>query len=355
MVDLTLCQVCKINPAVYGDGLTWSRCAACQQKSKPEVQQEGFKHEIVSDLTSIIIPVYMSSYTLFHYTGNCIGSLREHTKEKYELIIVDNGSPIQPPTLNSYYAHKVIKNEKNLGVTKAWNQGIRASQGEVIVLLNNDVLVYDHWLSDLKEALNEGYDLAMAHPMYSLTEPFSRARESKRIRDMKLQSGQRYSDFKDFSCVAIKRSLLNEIGTFDERFMSYAQDSDFFNRMEEADKKWTCVETVATSHISDATGFSIEDTPNIMNRDKDEYAKKWEDVDREIEETLGAEKRLVRTSSGGDALFLIERGKYHHVKDPQTLKALGFKFGDEEVIPTEEFNEFENGGTIDKDNYKEYV
>jgi len=363
MTNLTICQECKENPAIYGDGITWSRCSACEMNYRGEqVQvpspQEGMQHTIKEGLVSVILPVYMNDYALFHYTGNCIGALREHTPENsFELIVIDNGSPVKVPSPNSFYADKVIQNQENLGVTHAWNQGIRVSQGEYIVLLNNDVQVFDHWLEDMKAALKQ-YDLVMAHPMYSLTEPFARAKESARIRKEVLEREVHFSTFKDFSCVMFKRDLINELGTFDEEFFNYCSDSDFFDRMESAGKKWACCEAVATSHLSDATGYSIPETPDIMNKDKATYAAKSagkvEPVIEKIEIQLPY--RLVRTKETGDAMFYIHNGKYHHVANPETLNALGLQFGDEKMISyTVLATDFEKGEVISIENYKEYV
>lgn len=389
MPDLMICQECKKNPATYGDGLTWSRCSECQLKfnqaenkkapESPETPKEvnttfgkGEPHQLTPGLVSIILPVYMLNYTLFHYTGNAIGSIREHTQGKYELIVVDNGSPVQPPELDSYYADKVIKNTENLGVTKAWNQGIRASFGEYIVLINNDVQVFDNWLEDMKTGL-EQFDLVMAHPMYSLTEPFARATESRIIRDKAITSKDYISDFKDFSCVMFKKSLLDEIGLFDEDFFSYCSDSDLFKRMEKAGKKWACLNVVPTSHISDATGYSIPETPEIMNKDKATYAEKWpegEVVTQKLESDTPEETmhhddtpkkelpegvRLVRSKETGDMIFYIEKNNYHHVADPDTLAALGFAFGDEEYLDTFEFSKLNSGEEINMENVKTYA
>lgn len=363
MNDLTICQECHENPAVYGDGLTWSRCSACQLKfskeqpespSQPEnPNEEGFKHTIIPNLTSIILPVFMTNYSLFHYTGNCIGSVREHTNpDSYELVVVDNGSPIQPPEPNSYYADKLVKNEQNLGVTKAWNQGIRVSQGEFIVLLNNDVQVFQDWLEDMKKGLiEEGFDLVMAHPMYSLTEPFARAIESRQIREKALSSKDKYSTFKDFSCVMFRRSLLDEIGMFDEDFFNYCSDSDFFIRMEEVGKKWACCETVPTSHISDATGYSIAETPEIMNKDKEVYKNKWETKKVESK-TVVPDGLLVRSNRTGDAIFLIKNDLRHKIKNPETLRALGFDFGQEQTVPE---IKLKDGEEITMENYTKYA
>src|SRR3972149_9402144 len=107
---------------------------------------------LIPGLTSIIILCHNTDYSLFHYTGNCIGSVKEHTKLPYEIILVDNGSPIKPQRLSDYKADKVIQNEENKGIAAAWNQAIRVSSGEYVCLLNNDTMVFDSWLEGLQEA-----------------------------------------------------------------------------------------------------------------------------------------------------------------------------------------------------------
>src|SRR3990167_9373402 len=163
----------------------------------------------VAGLTSIIILCHNLNYPLLHYTGNCIGSVREYTKLPYEIILVDNASPIKLAKLSDYKVDKVIVNEQNKGIAAAWNQAIRESSGEYVCLLNNDAMVFDSWLEGLQEALQE-LDLVMATPMYG--EPFSRAVEASD--KAKLWEGkdfrEAFSDFRDFSCVLARKSLFRE-------------------------------------------------------------------------------------------------------------------------------------------------
>ncbi len=376
MSNLTICQECNQNPATYGDGLTWSRCGACQLKhvrgSEPTDQapvaeaQEGFEHKIVEGLVSIVIPVHLVNYSLFHYTGNCIGSVREHTPEgEYELVVVDNGSPLKPPSPKSYYAHKVIQNEENFGYTKAINQGIRMSCGEYIVLLSNDVQVFDGWLEDMKNEILEGNDLVMAHPMYSLTEPFARAVEAAEVRfgTRKLDPLER-----DFSCVMFKRTLIDEIGLFDEQFFNYCSDVDFIKRMDMAGRTYKMLNHVATSHLSDATGYSLPETPEVMNQDKEKYAKKWENKtavspEKPVNNSANRESRLVRTPETGDSIFFVSDNggspgtrKYHHIANPQVLEALGYKFGDEVTTSMKELSSYATyGEEITMKNVEKYA
>ena len=389
--NLNVCQICKKEPAVYGDGLTWARCSKCEyefRKENPQPQdqqvtEDGFPHKKIKDLVSIIMPVYMVNYPLFHYTGTAIGSVRSHSKKgTYELIIVDNGSPIKPPNMNSYYAHKIVTNEKNMGVSKAWNQGIRVSFGEYIVLLNNDTQVYEHWMEDMKKCLDEGgLDLVMATPMYSLTEPFARWVESEQIRDRWQDKPitESFSDFKDFSCVMFKKDLMDEVGMFDEQFFSYASDSDLFKRMDQAGKKYASTKAVAIHHIIDATGASIPETPEIMNEDKARFEEKWSSFAKATEDEKGGEKvvdlsnftiedleaelearknqptlNLVNTNETGDKIFLIKDEQTHWVKNPETLQALGGGFGQVKKLTKEEFSVFTKGEDLDMENVEQY-
>lgn len=374
-----ICQDCQQEPAVYGDGLTWGRCSNCQYKftknqgieepkQQSSVAPEAFPHQTIQGLTSVILPVFMRDYSLFHMAGNCIGALREHSlQDNYELIVVDNGSPIQPPNLHAYYADKVIQNKDNLGYTKAMNQGIRTSFGEYIVLLSSDVQVYSGWLDGLKEALNHGLDLAMAHPMYSLTEPFARGIEAKDV----LDGNRKFDEIpggKDFSCVMFKKSLIDEVGLFDEQFFNYCSDIDFLRRMDQAGKKSAIVDIVATHHISSATGYTMPETPEIMNEDKRKYEEKWQSEKQEMIPQTATEAailraadypRLIRTEATGDAIFLLRPEPdiltVHHIKNPETLKALGFDFGQDTLVTRTQYKMYRRGETIDMTNYQKYA
>ena len=231
-------------------------------------------HAIKPGLTSIIVPVYNVNYPLFHYTGNCIGSIKEHTDAPYEIVVVDNGSPIRPGKIQEYNADKVIQNEENKGVAAAWNQGIRVSQGEYIVLLNNDTMVFDHWLSDMLEALQKA-DLVMATPMYG--EAFSRAVEAAQKRKFweGKQIEESFNGFRDFACVGMRRSLLEEIGTFDEQFFAYAEDLDFLRRMDKANKTYFSSKKINIFHIIGATSTSLPETPETMNESKEKLKAIW--------------------------------------------------------------------------------
>jgi GT2 family glycosyltransferase len=225
-------------------------------------------------LTSVIILCYNNDYSLFHYTGNCIGSVREHTKLPYEIIVVDNGSGIKHDKPENYKANKVFLNKENKGVAAGWNQGIRAAEGEYLCFLNNDTMVFDNWLEGLQEALGE-LDLVAATPMYG--DAFARAPEAAEKASLWKDKpiSESFSDFRDFSCVLTRKSLFDEIGLFDEQFFAYCEDLDFYRRMEKAGKKFMSTKKVNIHHIIGATTLSNPNTPAIMNKSKELLHRKW--------------------------------------------------------------------------------
>lgn len=89
-----------------------------------------------------------------HLLPDCLRSLRAQTHRPLEVIVVDNGSSDgslqlleQEPDL------KLIRNTANLGFAAASNQGIAASGGEYVLLLNEDVVLEPDYVARLVAAL----------------------------------------------------------------------------------------------------------------------------------------------------------------------------------------------------------
>lgn len=285
-MDAKLCTVCS-EPATYGDGLTWALCSRHNleqnreqvieaQEEKPLPGGEAIPHKTVEGLTSIIIPVYNQDYSRFHYTGHCIGSIRYFTKKPYEIIVVDNGSPIDTKP-EDYGVDKVIKNSENRGYVKAVNQGIRAAFGEYIAVICTDVCVFENWLEDAQEAL-QYCDLVYAKPMYGM--PFARAKEAAEARSKWLDKSVEESlnnDLEDGSAFFTTKKMFDTLGTLlDERYFNYAADRDLYRMIRESGGKALGSERIRTFHIIQGSGFTLEGNAEIMNKDKAEYEKKWQ-------------------------------------------------------------------------------
>ena len=180
-------------------------------------------------LTSLVIAVWNQ----LEYTKRCLSSIERWTGRPYELVIVDNGSTDGTREFLQTVKGRVILNETNLGCAKAWNQGIRASRGEVVGILNNDIVVTPGWLEGLL-AFMEKTGHGMVCPA---------AREGNLDYDLdgyakefvaQCAGAARHGDVYA-PCMLIRRDVFERIGLFDEGF-SYGgcEDIDFIWRMKEA-------------------------------------------------------------------------------------------------------------------------
>ena len=101
-------------------------------------------------LVSVVVPVWNQ----LEHTRACLASLRRTTRAPYEVVVVDNGSTDGTRAwLAAQRDVVVVTNAENRGFAAACNQGVAASRGEVVVLLNNDTQVARGWVEGLLDAL----------------------------------------------------------------------------------------------------------------------------------------------------------------------------------------------------------
>lgn len=109
--------------------------------------------------------VLVSIVILSHKYGtgliNTLNSLKKSTFQDFEVIIVDNGSLRGTTTHVLDVARelqlrvKIIRLDKNLGVTVGYNIGIKAASSEIVALLHDDVVVSPQWLAKCVSKLLE--------------------------------------------------------------------------------------------------------------------------------------------------------------------------------------------------------
>jgi GT2 family glycosyltransferase len=117
-------------------------------------------------LLSIVVPVLDQA----DRTVQCFHSLRINTKLPYELVWIDNCSKKESfdvilRQVKQGIPCKLIKNPNNYGFIKATNQGIKEAKGEIIVLLNNDTLVYPNWDTELVQPLLTKNNIGAVGPL----------------------------------------------------------------------------------------------------------------------------------------------------------------------------------------------
>ena len=87
-------------------------------------------------MLSVIIPNWNGAPHL----PTCLAALRQQTFRDFEILVVDNASHDESLALlaRDYPEVRVIALDRNYGFAGACNAGLRAGQGQGLVLLNND-------------------------------------------------------------------------------------------------------------------------------------------------------------------------------------------------------------------------
>ena len=163
----------------------------------------------VTEPTSIVV----LSFDQLRYTQGCLTSLRQHTPEPHEVVVVDNGSAPEVAAWVREHADVAVLNSDNRGVAAALNQGARAASGDVLVFLNNDTRVPPGWLAPLHQALRAGDDVGVVSPAVTAGTAIQRRRApGTGVREL--------APFSDYIpagvCLVLRRAALEAAGGWHE-------------------------------------------------------------------------------------------------------------------------------------------
>lgn len=231
-------------------------------------------------IASIIIPVFNQ----LHFTKSCIDSLlADPARPSYEIIVINNASTdgtyeyLEAKAKDLQSTHdqlRIIHNKQNLGVAAAWNQGLQTSQGEMIGILNNDIIVSPGWLRSLFWAM-DFYDLGLVSPFVA-------------VGQLNYDFPQRASAFTkrnwtklwydtDFCCVVLKRATFIQAGKFDERYLVGGyEDTDYNFRMKQLGIKFGISGAAFIHHFGSQTlgEFKRRGDKHVAHN-KQHFIEKW--------------------------------------------------------------------------------
>lgn len=192
---------------------------------------------------SVIIPNFNGE----KFIANCLDSILIQSffeNGKMEIIVVDDCSNDNSVNIiKTYKQITLLENPMNSGFDKSVNQGILASSGKYCLLLNNDVVVDQDFVKYLYLHIDE------SPKIFSVSAKMIRFYERDKLDDAGdfyniLGWGYKRGDGKFlksydaaspvFSTCAgagiYRRSVLDEIGLFDEDFFAYMEDVDISYR-----------------------------------------------------------------------------------------------------------------------------
>ncbi|MCF8055243.1 MAG: glycosyltransferase [Desulfocapsa sp.] len=185
---------------------------------------------------SIVITTYNEVETI----EACIDSVLRQTCTDFELLVIDDGSSDGTPELLQKYDDPRISVhafKENCGVSCARNKGINEGCGKVVVFIDADAVALEDWLKHLLEPFAEaevacvgGPDVAPADDgVFALSLDYT-LRSLIATGNVRQQTAlARYSPA---ACnLAIRRSVLEEVGLFDKRLNCRGEEKELEQRI----------------------------------------------------------------------------------------------------------------------------
>ena len=173
---------------------------------------------------SIVIPNYNGKHLLEKNFSHVLKALKNLNNNIFEIIIVDDGSTDDSVSfLNSQFKNeiKLIKHSKNRGFSSSVNIGVRATSGDIILLLNSDVTPTHNFLENLDKYFSDSKVFAV-----SLHEKgYGAAKGSFKngfieIGSKKESKKQEYSFYVSGGSGLFRKSIWQELGGMDEKLLS---------------------------------------------------------------------------------------------------------------------------------------
>lgn len=218
--------------------------------------------------------------------ATCLHSLNNSSDDlTKQIIVIDNNS--QDETIHvlesfasSFTEFRVIRNEKNLGFTRAVNQGLKIADGDFFLLLNPDTLIPRNTISRLIEYLEATPQAGAVSPQFRNPDGTIQpsCRRFPRRRDVIYNAlglsalfphSREFNywkmgdfDHKTFSKVEqpqgafllIKQEVFSKVGFLDEQFPMFFSDVDICHRIIDSGRE---IHFIPDVHIIHSKGSSI--------------------------------------------------------------------------------------------------
>jgi N-acetylglucosaminyl-diphospho-decaprenol L-rhamnosyltransferase len=203
----------------------------------------------------------------YDLTGDCLSHLARQTRP-HTVIVSDNGGSGESAERVSreWPAVQLIRSEDRLSFAAACNRGANAAEGDVLVLLNNDVYCRPDWLERLIAPLET--EPRTGSVACLLVRPGEREIDSvglcadRTLAGFPRLAGQpvaRAGDARPLlagpsgGAAAYRRSAWVEVGGLDERIFAYAEDLDLALRLRAAGWGASVATDAVGMHLGSAT------------------------------------------------------------------------------------------------------
>ena len=209
------------------------------------------------------VSVIMAAKNAARYLGEALDSVAAQTYQPHEILVVDGGSTDGTRRIASGYAGVRVIEESGRGFASAWNDGIAASTGDSVALLDSD----DHWTPRKLEwqvAALESQPAALGVIGFVR---FFMAEDQRRPPGFKLELLERDHIAHMPGALLARRALFDRIGLFDTNW-AIASDIDWFAKVKDAGCRIEVVpDVVIRKRVHDSNLSYVTATTPVMNQE----------------------------------------------------------------------------------------
>lgn len=179
----------------------------------------------------------------------------------------------------------IIKNEKNYGFAKGYNELLKKLNHKYFILLNSDVEVTKNWIPPLIKLLKEEKTAACQPKLldYNHKEffeyagaaggfidkfgfPFTRGRILNEIeKDNGQYDGEKEVFWATGACLAIKANIFKEVNGFDEDFFAHMEEIDLCWRIKNIDYQIKYTSESKVYHVGGGTLNKVKPKKTFLN------------------------------------------------------------------------------------------
>ncbi len=175
-------------------------------------------------------------------TIECLKSLQKQNFKEFKVLLIDNASADQTPKFIKlkFPSVEVIKLGKNLGFSKAVNEGIKISKTEYVIVINNDTILDKNFIGYLINFLDKNKNYcACTSKMINMFNRKKIAAAGDFMNDIGQSFSRGFGDEIDKlnkpeevflvtgGASIFRRKVFDDIGYFDEDFFIYGEDTDW--------------------------------------------------------------------------------------------------------------------------------
>jgi glycosyltransferase involved in cell wall biosynthesis len=181
----------------------------------------------VNKIISIIIPNYNGGLTI----GRCLEAVFSSNYPEYEVIVVDDCSTDRSVEIIKGFPCKLLKLDRRSGASRARNEGVKKSKGEILFFIDSDCLVREDTLSEAVETITGKNNLVVGgtYTWDPADDRFFSSFQSILIHYSETRNKK--PDYIASHAMVIERSLFESSGGFPEDFLPILEDVEFSHRL----------------------------------------------------------------------------------------------------------------------------